>query len=127
MPAIEKYPTASLHIYCRKDQLSKFAETKILELSEYVQNFNRVDQNVLARAYNEADVWLYPTKFPETYCITALEAQMAKCLCVCTKLAGLINTVGDRGILINECDDTSKYDAILLKELFEILDDKKKR
>jgi FkbM family methyltransferase len=119
MPFIKnKFPQTELHIYCWKNRLSKFAIEQIVKNSNYIKCFDRVNQKLLANAYLEADIWLYPTELPETYCITALEAQASKCLCVCSKLAGLIDTVSDRGILIDKLPET-------LHKLFEILDNVK--
>jgi hypothetical protein len=59
----------------------------------------RAAKEILHAAYAEADYWLYPTGFTETYCITAVEAQYYRCVCVTTGLASLADTVADRGVL----------------------------
>jgi len=64
-----------------------------------VRHHGRVDQTRLAKAFLAARVWGYPTDFPETSCITAMEAQAAGCVPVCTALAALPETV-KHGILI---------------------------
>ena len=71
----------------------------------------------------KSDVWLYPTNFLETYCITALEAQASKCLCVATDLAALNNIIGDRGILVKGSIEEESTQNKLLEELFIVLDD----
>ena len=43
----------------------------------------------MAREFMRAGVWLYPTKFEETYGTVATEARAAGCVPVCPKLAGL--------------------------------------
>jgi glycosyltransferase involved in cell wall biosynthesis len=73
--------------------------------------------------YKKSDIWFYPTDFEETYCITALEAQLSECICVCSDLAGLKDTVGDRGVLF----DNSKSDDYILQKLFTIMDDTNKK
>jgi glycosyltransferase involved in cell wall biosynthesis len=60
----------------------------------------RVNQKQLAEEFMAAGVWLYPTWFHETYCITAAEAQAAGLRTVTSKLAGLTETVGEYGVLI---------------------------
>lgn len=63
-----------------------------------------VSQSELRRALYECDVWLYPTSFRETYCISALEAQASGALCVYAPLAALPETIDDRGIALNRAD-----------------------
>jgi hypothetical protein len=60
-------------------------------------------------------------------CITALEAQISKTAIVCTDLAALHTTVGDRGILIQGDAYTKQYREQALKEVFAILKDEKRR
>lgn len=49
-----------------------------------------------------AEYWLYPTSWPETSCITALEMLMSEVICLYYPVAGLINTVGTYGIQIEQ-------------------------
>ena len=60
-------------------------------------------------------------------CITALEAQMSKTAVVCTDLAALHTTVGDRGILVQGDAYTKEYREKALQEVFTILKDEKRR
>lgn len=53
----------------------------------------RVNQKQLAEAMLGAAVWLYPTWFSETSCITAMEAQAAGLVCICPPIAALVETV----------------------------------
>jgi hypothetical protein len=70
----------------------------------------RVSQDQLAIEIQKSEYWLYPTEFPETYCITALEMQMGRVHCIYRKLAALNEVVGDRGIGIDaEPTDDAKY------------------
>lgn len=57
-------------------------------------------QQEIAKAYLRAKVWGYPTEFPETSCITAMEAMAAGCVPVCTRFAALGETV-KHGVLID--------------------------
>ncbi len=47
--------------------------------------------------------------FKETYCISALEALMAGCICITSDLGGLTDTIGDRGVLITEPIHSEEY------------------
>lgn len=133
-PAIRAaFPDASLHIYYGFDNWNKGIEQtnnqekrlqrdtiyKLME-QEGVQYHGRVNQYELARAFEESDIWLYPTQFTETYCITALEAQMSGTLCICSDLAGLSSTVADRGILIQKDPWSQDYEAYIIALLCDI-------
>lgn len=53
----------------------------------------RRPQTELAQAFLRAKVWGYPTEFPETSCISAMEAMAAGAVPVCTRFAALAETV----------------------------------
>jgi glycosyltransferase involved in cell wall biosynthesis len=63
-------------------------------------NHGKRPQHEVAAAYMRAKVWPYLTAFPETSCITAMEAQAAGCVPVCSKFAALAETV-KHGIFVD--------------------------
>jgi glycosyltransferase involved in cell wall biosynthesis len=92
-----------------------------------VFNHGRVGQLELAEEFLKSDIWFYPTRFTETYCITALEAQMAGTLCICTDLAGLSTTVADRGVLLAGDPHSRDYIIAALRELFALTKDPERK
>ncbi len=72
-----------------------------------VVDHGRVGQAELADAFLRSELWLYPTSFTETFGITCLESMAAGVPVVASRLAGLITTAGDAGILL-EGDPHSK-------------------
>lgn len=52
----------------------------------------RVNHEVLAREFQRASAWLYPTAFAETGCLTAAKVRAAGCVPVTTRYAGLSET-----------------------------------
>ena len=52
----------------------------------------RAGQEEVARSYLQSQLWLYPTDFEETSCITAMEAQAAGCHIVATRCGALPET-----------------------------------
>lgn len=58
---------------------------------------------------SSAEYWFYPTSWHETYCISALEAQYAGCICIATNLAALSTTIADRGILLKQPIYSKEY------------------
>lgn len=106
----QRVPDAELHIFYGFDCWEKFARARgaqheLDEIERYrrlireaearggVKWHGRVSQKKLAEAFLEAKVWAYPTEFTETSCISAMEAQAAGCVSVCSALAALNETV----------------------------------
>lgn len=129
MPDIkQKYPETTLVIYTRLEHIEDNTMQKIKSM-DYVSLNSRVSQDKIKDEYLKSDVWLYPTDFSETYCITALEAMAAGCLVASVKYAGLADTVGDRGVMCESPITDEKNKKELLKKLFFVMDrpDIKKR
>lgn len=103
MPRIKKeFPETTLHVFADlPPQLEEYREMKaFIESTDYIVLRGRVSQQKIAEEFLISDIWLYPTDFTETYCITALEAQAAGMLCACSALAALKEIVGDRGVTV---------------------------
>jgi len=129
MPSIkERYPSTTLFIYTRIEHIEQNTMEKIKSM-DYVSLNSRVSQEKIKEEYLKSDIWLYPTDFSETYCITALEAMASGCLVASVKFAGLEDTVGDRGIMCKSPITDEKNKDDLLKKLFFVMDnpDIKKR
>ena len=69
-------------------------------------------------------MWLYPTDFTETYCITAVEAQASGCLCVTMDVGSLGEIVDDRGVVVKGDIKDKKIQENILEKLFEVMDNK---
>jgi glycosyltransferase involved in cell wall biosynthesis len=102
---VQEVPDAELHIYYGWENFDRFAPqyphmqqfkagimNGLVNAKGVVQH-GRVNQDELARAFQQSSVWLYPTYFSETYCITAVEAQLGGAIPVTNRLAGLNETV----------------------------------
>lgn len=136
----EAIPDAELHVYygfhnwdkaiaAMGDEGLKAYRDRIFEglTQPGVFYYGRVGQDELAVELLKSDIWFYPTRFTETYCISALEAQMAGVLCVCTNLSALNTTVGDRGILMDGDPYSLEFIVHALRELFAILRDPERK
>ena len=75
----------------------------------------------LSESWGEASVWFYPTTFLETFCLTALEAAVSRTLAVSFPIGSLVETIGDRGLLINRNVTTVEGREMVLGELFSLL------
>ena len=118
---------ATLHIYRGKDDFDAGFLNELTKY-DYIKFHGRVPNKTIIQEFRRSDFWLYPTNFCETYCISALEAQMAGCICICTDLAALKTTVGNRGIILKEQPYTDNYKKEVISTTISIaLDDKLKQ
>jgi len=86
-----------------------------------------VSKEVLAAAWARTETWLYPCTFAETFCLTALEAAASGTLVVCSELAALQNTVGDRGLVVPGVPTTAEWQQKALVRLFGLEPEEKAR
>lgn len=115
----EKYQEVTLELFVNKNRID-IKTLKMIEKLDYVNLNDRLSQDELSLEFLKSDIWLYPTDFPETYCITALEAMASKCLVVSVKYAALTEIVQGKGIL---CDSPIKDNIDDLSEkLFFVLE-----
>jgi len=109
------------------------AEIKSLMEQPGVKYVGRVSKKELAEYEKESKVWLYPTWFSETFCITACAAGLAKCAIVGTDFAGLQTTVGSSGVLLppdglsRNGEYPQQYIDSFVKEAVTMLSDKQYR
>lgn len=100
-----------------------YMENRVAEICKEgvgVTHHGRVGQDELAEAHKRAMVWLYPTAFAETYCITALEAQAAGCIPITSNLAGLAETAS-KGFLHNGSNKSRTYQDFTMSCLQGVL------
>ena len=115
----EKYEMAELYVFCNRVSLEK-GNYEVMTNTPGIFYSERISQEQIAIELKKSDVWLYPTHFYETYCITAVEAQLAEVLCCATNIGSLCEVVGKRGILFEK----GATDDEILKKLFFVLDNK---
>ena len=66
-----------------------------------IQHLGQLNTAQLYSEMSTAEYWLYPTDWPETSCITAMEMLMSEVICLYYPGAGLTNTMGECGIQIS--------------------------
>jgi glycosyltransferase involved in cell wall biosynthesis len=111
---VKKYKQATLVIYANESLISADAKRLLSETANVVCR-PRASREELHKAYAESDYWLYPTEFVETYCITAAEAQYYKCVCVCSAIGALVDTVGARGVMLKRVLEKDWESEVLQK------------
>lgn len=98
----------------------------LIAQSEGVQELGRVSQPELYKQFAESAIWIYPTKFYEISCITAMQAQAMGAVPVCTPYAALKETVHTRFGMKVELDKIAAATIHLLKNQDELQDRSKK-
>lgn len=108
-----------------KGQAWKF---KLLGLFDQdgIIHHGRVGAEQITEAYKKADVWAYPTAFPEISCISAIKAQAAGAIPVSTNYAALKETV-QHGVLVNGDINMPGVKDEFEKELIALLKDDKRK
>lgn len=67
-----------------------------------ITEHGRVGSDEIAQAYLKADVWAYPTEFPEIDCITATKAMAARCVPITTDFAAMQER--NQGVMVKTGD-----------------------
>jgi GT2 family glycosyltransferase len=93
----KEFPELTLHVFYGFDNWKKIIQQRgnpeqIAHLQAIEQNLEqegvfyhgRVSQEQLATEQMKSALWVYPTEFRETYCITAIETMLAGAIPVCT-------------------------------------------
>lgn len=115
------YPDASLRIYYGWNTWTNMGKDWHLTMHNLINDLRyldvkecgNVDHNTLARKFKKASFWLYPCSYEETFCITAVKAQIAGAVPVCfTDLGALPETV-KFGQLITKVDDDKRQGQFL--------------
>jgi glycosyltransferase involved in cell wall biosynthesis len=126
-------PDLSLYIYYGTEILEKCDPDYVKRIKEQmnqpgVHYVGKLNQQELAIEQLKSSVWVYPTVFEETWCITALEAQAAGCPVIASNYAGLKTTIGNSGILLGNGnkDEALTRDVRIkfVEETVKILKDK---
>lgn len=113
----QKYPYATLNVFCdlrHKWVIENYREEmieieRLLNEQPNVKNHGWVNSSMLKYFWSISEVWLYPCTFTETSCLTAFEAAASKTLVITNNIGALVDTVGDRGIIIEGDPQDNKW------------------
>ena len=113
------YPQATLDIYYGWQHWGCLAPEKEARMRKILPNLQSVHEHGLVghaelnRAFGKASFWTYPCIMPETFCITALRAQMSGSIPVIIEGSALKETVRQG----YRCSKPEDYLATLLKAM----------
>lgn len=91
-----------------------------------ITHHGRLGTDEVAELYKKADVWAYPTTFPEISCITAMKAQAAGAIPIVLDFAALKETVKG-GIILEGSGHDPKVLEMFKNELISLLKDDKRK
>lgn len=117
----ERVKECNLHIFggmgVYQDWNSEYDRIyKSFESMDGVHIHGPLGQRELAKRMEQCRILAYPNTFPETCCTTAIEAMAAGNLVITSHRAGLVETVGPRGVLIEGEPGTPEYDEAFIDE-----------
>lgn len=73
--------------------MMKWKEDTLKDMEDSgVENLGRLSQSEVAKLYQKASIFFYPTHFAEIHCISVCKAQMANCFPITTDFAALGET-----------------------------------
>lgn len=124
-----EFPELNLHVFYGFDNWKKAVKhrnnpAEIAHMEEVERGLEqpgvtfhgRISQKQLAEEQMKSSLWVYPTEFTETYCITSDEAMLSGCVPVCTSVAALATTVPDNcGIKVSRPEECFEAAADLLR------------
>ena len=100
---LEKMPDATLVVSSYGTFPSNDEEKilkNIIDTSDSIKFLGKLNADQLYSEMETSEYWLYPTHWPETSCITALEMLMSEVICLYYPVAGLTYTMDKYGIQI---------------------------
>lgn len=111
-----EFPETELYIYRGGESFSKQQLDTIAQYP-YIHYLGAKPNEFIAEEFLSSGIWLYPTDFIETYCISALEAQMAGCMCITGQIGSLPEIVGNRGVVIGDHYGSPQYNEAIMKSV----------
>jgi len=123
---LKLFPDATLDIYFDKIQ-NKTIQDLIDKTGDHIKFRGKLKQSELAKELCKSDIWFYPNIYShETFCLSALEAMAGGNLVIARKYSGLVQTIGNGGILIDE-HTPEKFEIESLKIIKEVLNNPEKK
>jgi len=88
------------------------SNTDDIEMKKIIDNYpnsiihlGKLTSDKLYQEMYTADYWLYPTSYCETSCITSMEMLANGVICIYYPVAGLVDTIKDYGIPVNNTNE----------------------
>lgn len=117
-----KYPHATLHVIRGREEFDQELFDRLNSGLPGVKYIGYLSNEDMSEEFKQAEIYLYPTSFYETYCISAHEAQAYGCIFIGTELAALKDTVDDRGFLLKGDATSESYRREILSMVDTVME-----
>lgn len=135
----EEWPDAELHVFYGWHSINKILEIQPdhplinfkIGIEEALDEIgreaggiywhDRVGQDRLAQEMMTADMWLYPTYFMETFCITALEAQAAGAIPLVNAIGGMPELIANPVLKVHGWPNNVSFQKQYIERLKTII------
>lgn len=114
------YPDISLSFF-RSNTLTPDLSEKIKKLNNVFQ-FGYESTEIVNSEILKAEYFFYPAIFKETFCCSAIEAQLFSCVCIYNNIGCLNETIGDRGLQINHDFNSPNYVEKTCLDIIKLFD-----
>lgn len=109
-PEIEFHVYSSFRIYGWEERDNEFQELyNLIDQHPNMVYHGTVSNEKVREAVAKSHIFAYPSVWPETSCISLMEAMSAKCLCVHSDLAALPETASNWTYMYNFSDDKKNH------------------
>jgi hypothetical protein len=118
-------PDASLTVF-RKEELDE----KQLQLISTLKNctvYGRQPPEIVKQCMLETDFFFYPTNFFETFCCSALEAQLYQAICIYTDVGCLNSTIADRGLMLDKKPTEEDFIESACEQVIQLMQDEERK
>jgi len=86
---------------------------EIIKQHDSIKHVGKLNPSQLYSLMASSEYWLYPSYWPETSCITALEMLQSKVICLFYPVAGITETIGSCGFQIKENEELEELNRVL--------------
>ena len=115
------YPDVSLSFF-RSNTLTPILSEKLKKLNN-VEQFGYEPPQIVHLEISKAEYFFYPAIFQETFCCSAVEAQLYYCVCIYNNIGCLNETIAERGLQINHDFKNPTYVEKTCSEIMELMND----
>ena len=86
---------------------------EVIKSHDSIKHVGRLNPVQLYELMASSEYWLYPSYWPETSCITALEMLRSGVICLYYPIAGITETISGNGIQIKEKEECIELSKVL--------------
>lgn len=128
-----KYPNVTLNVFSSTSELidSNLKEEKEkifknlyqkLKKHKKINYSERIPRAELLKVLSKSHIFVYPSTFWETFCISLIEAMSAKCVCIHSDYGALYETSGGLTEIYNYTVDRGEHISILYDNISKVID-----